>query len=319
MRVAPLGAWFADDVEQTIHQATLSAEVTHTHHEGIVGAVAIALAAGWAARREAEPAEDLIRWVASKTEESEVRKRLEWVSSYPLDTWPFTISSQVGSGLKISAQDTVPYTVWMAAAFLDDYEKALWTAARVGGDIDTTCAIIGGIVALNVGTPALPETWLRTLAMGTSFGNFTKYPRTPHLFGSKGTDDDKHCSEADSNAFIADDSLIVEEKLDGTNVGIHFSDEGELVLQCRGHLITEGMHPQYDLFKQWAVVKRQALEERLASRFILFGEWVYAQHSVHYRQLSHYFFEFDIYDKQTEQFLNLTARMQLLCGSGIQT
>ncbi len=155
--------------------------------------------------------------------------------------------------------------------------------------------------------------------MGTSFGNFTKYPRTPHLFGSKGTDDDKHCSEADSNAFIADDSLIVEEKLDGTNVGIHFSDEGELVLQCRGHLITEGMHPQYDLFKQWAVVKRQALEERLASRFILFGEWVYAQHSVHYRQLSHYFFEFDIYDKQTEQFLNLTARMQLLCGSGIQT
>lgn len=161
MRVAPLGAWFADDVEQTIHQATLSAEVTHTHHEGIVGAVAIALAAGWAARREAEPAEDLIRWVASKIEESEVRKRLEWVSSYPLDTWPFTISSQVGSGLKISAQDTVPYTVWMAAAFLDDYEKALWTAARVGGDIDTTCAIIGGIVALNVGTPALPETWLR--------------------------------------------------------------------------------------------------------------------------------------------------------------
>ena len=155
--------------------------------------------------------------------------------------------------------------------------------------------------------------------MGTSFGNFTKYPRTPHLFGSKGTDDDKHCSEADSYAFIADDSLIVEEKLDGTNVGIHFSDEGELVLQCRGHLITEGMHPQYDLFKQWAVVKRQALEERLASRFILFGEWVYAQHSVHYRQLSHYFFEFDIYDKQTEKFLNLTARMQLLCGSGIQT
>ena len=51
--------------------------------------------------------------------------------------------------------------------------------------------------------------------------------------------------------FISDDSLMVEEKLDGTNVGIHFADDGEIVLQCRGHLITDGMHSQYDLFKQW--------------------------------------------------------------------
>jgi hypothetical protein len=74
--------------------------------------------------------------------------------------------------------------------------------------------------------------------MGTSHGDFTKYPRMPHLFGSRGTDDDKHLGEAESKAFIADESLIVEEKLDGTNVGIHFSDSGEMVLQCRGHLIT---------------------------------------------------------------------------------
>lgn len=73
--------------------------------------------------------------------------------------------------------------------------------------------------------------------MGTSHGDFTKYPRTPHLFGSKGTDDDKHLNEAKSKRFVSDESLIVEEKLDGTNVGIHFSDAGELVLQCRGHLM----------------------------------------------------------------------------------
>lgn len=58
--------------------------------------------------------------------------------------------------------------------------------------------------------------------MGTSHGDFTKYPRTPHLFGSKGTDDDKHLNEADSKRFVSDEFLIVEEKLDGTNVGIHF-------------------------------------------------------------------------------------------------
>ena len=116
--------------------------------------------------------------------------------------------------------------------------------------------------------------------MGSSHDEFVKYPRTPHLFGSTGTDDDTHLGEDESNRIIADDSLIVEEKIDGTNVGIHFTSDGQMALQCRGHLITEGMHPQYDLFKQWAAVKRSVLEERLKCRFILFGKWVYARHSV---------------------------------------
>jgi hypothetical protein len=154
--------------------------------------------------------------------------------------------------------------------------------------------------------------------MGSSHGDFVKYPRTPHLFGSAGTDDDKHLGEAESEDFLADKSLIVEEKIDGTNVGIHFA-AGSLVLQCRGHLITEGMHPQYDLFKQWTSAKRYVLEALLAERFILFGEWVYARHSVHYRQLPHYFFEFDIYDKEDEAFLSLEKRLAMLDGTGIQT
>lgn len=155
--------------------------------------------------------------------------------------------------------------------------------------------------------------------MGQSHCDFTKYPRTPHLFGSKGTDDDKHMGERESLRFIADESLIIEEKLDGTNVGLHFSSAGELIFQCRGHLITEGMHPQYDLFKQWATVKRDILEERLSDRYILFGEWVYARHSVHYRQLSHYFYEFDIFDKTQNEFLDLERRLLILKDTGIQT
>lgn len=155
--------------------------------------------------------------------------------------------------------------------------------------------------------------------MGTSFGDFIKYPRTPHLFGSKGTADDKHLGQDESTKFIADPSLIVEEKIDGTNVGIHFSESGELVLQCRGHLISEGMHPQYDLFKQWATVKRHTLEERLGQRFILFGEWVYARHSIWYRKLSHYFYEFDIYDKTLQAFIDLDQRLALLENTGVET
>ena len=62
--------------------------------------------------------------------------------------------------------------------------------------------------------------------MGASRDDFVKYPRTPHLFGSKGTDDDKYMNEADSRRFIAEESLIVEEKIDGTNVGINPRSDG---------------------------------------------------------------------------------------------
>lgn len=155
--------------------------------------------------------------------------------------------------------------------------------------------------------------------MGSSHGQFVKYPRTPHLFGSRGTDDDRHLNAADSAVFLKDPSLIIEEKLDGTNVGIHFTNSGQMVLQCRGHEITEGMHSQYDLFKQWTRAKTLALQERLQNRYILFGEWLFATHSVHYRCLPHYFFEFDIYDKQTGEFLALTRRLKLLEGSGLRT
>ncbi len=155
--------------------------------------------------------------------------------------------------------------------------------------------------------------------MGATRDDFIKYPRTPHLFGSKGTDDDKHLGRKESEVFIADPSLIVEEKIDGTNVGIHFTTRGRMVLQCRGHEITEGMHPQYDLFKQWTSVKRPVLETMLGSRFILYGEWLYAKHSVHYRALPHYFFEFDLYDKDAAQFLDLATRLQMLDGTGLHT
>src|SRR5437762_7734292 len=155
--------------------------------------------------------------------------------------------------------------------------------------------------------------------MGATRDDFIKYPRTPHLFGSKGTDDDKHLGRKESELFIANPSLIVEEKLDGTNVGIHFTSGGRMVLQCRGHEITEGMHPQYDLFKQWTSVKRPVLEDMLGSQFILFGEWLYARHSVHYRKLPHYFFEFDIYDKEVGRFLDLEKRLAMLEGTGLIT
>ena len=165
MRAGPLGAWFADDVETTIEQATLSAEVAHSHVEGIVGAVAVALAAGWAWRwassgRTERPAE-MLAWVAEHVEETEVRSTIQQAASIPLDSWAFDVANELGCGDRVVAQDTVAFSLCMAAAHLTDYCDALWTTARVGGDVDTTCAIVGSIVALSVGQGEIPDEWLR--------------------------------------------------------------------------------------------------------------------------------------------------------------
>jgi ADP-ribosylglycohydrolase len=164
MRVAPVGAFFADDFSAAIAQARLSAEVTHLHPEGIAGAIAVAAATAWAWQNRGEAdrssANDLTKTVLELTPESETRQGIEVAATIPLDTWEFTAAERLGNGSRIRSSDTVPFCIWSAARGIDDYCEALWTTAAVGGDIDTNCAIVGGIVALAVGETGLPGPWL---------------------------------------------------------------------------------------------------------------------------------------------------------------
>lgn len=78
-----------------------------------------------------------------------------------LEEWEFTAAELLGNGSQITCPDTVPLCLWLAARHLDGYCEAMWTTVRVGGDIDTNAAIVGGIVALAVGRNGLPRDWLR--------------------------------------------------------------------------------------------------------------------------------------------------------------
>jgi ADP-ribosylglycohydrolase len=163
MRVAPLGAFFADDPDAIAEQSRLSAEVTHAHPEGIAGSIAVACAAAWAWRWNAsgrsEPKRNLLEVAAEITPPGETRDGILRAADIPLDGWNHVAASALGNGSRIAAADTVPFCLWCAAAHLDDYPEALWSAIRVGGDIDTNCAIIGGIVAMAVGKEGIPDEW----------------------------------------------------------------------------------------------------------------------------------------------------------------
>lgn len=75
--------------------------------------------------------------------------------------------------------------------------------------------------------------------------------------------------------------LVVEEKLDGANAGLVFGADRELRLQSRGHYLTGGYRERpFDLFKSWAATHAAALWDLLGARFVVYGEWLFAKHTV---------------------------------------
>ncbi|MFD6389238.1 ADP-ribosylglycohydrolase family protein [Nocardia sp. NPDC060259] len=164
MRVAPLGAYFAGEFDRAAAEAASAAEVTHRHPEAIVGAMIVAVAASWAAisrGKDCAPQEllDAVEpYLIDGRTASGVRRAKKLLGRSVAEA-----SYELGNGAQVSAQDTVPFTLWAAASFLDDYPAAITACVEAGGDADTTAAIVGGIVAARtgIGTPGgVPEEWL---------------------------------------------------------------------------------------------------------------------------------------------------------------
>jgi ADP-ribosylglycohydrolase len=160
MRIAPLGAWYADDPEQATHQAEISAYPTHQHREAVVGAMAVAAAAALAAAPDGPPRSEalldgVIALVPKKSAVGAGLRRARDMLDYGDAT---TVAAVLGCGRRTTAHDTVPFALWSAARAIGDYERAFWTTAQAGGDMDTTCAIVGGILAsTKAGAP--PAAW----------------------------------------------------------------------------------------------------------------------------------------------------------------
>jgi hypothetical protein len=141
-----------------------------------------------------------------------------------------------------------------------------------------------------------------------------KYPRTRHLVGSRLQPGDADLTQVPF-AEIRGRHLVVEEKLDGANAGISFTADGELRLQSRGHYLTGGPRERhFGPLKSWAAALAPRLWPVLGDRYVLYGEWLYAKHTVFYDALPHYFCEFDILDLARGQFLSTPRRAELLSG-----
>lgn len=164
MRVAPVGAYFADGLETAADQARRSAEVTHSHPEGIAGAIAVAVAAAvaWQHRQEELLSRAaFIDCVLPHIPGSEVKSKLCLARDLAPGSSVLRAADVLGNGSHVTCQDTVPFVLWCAGEYLYDYEEALWACGSAGGDRDTTCAMVGGIVVMHTRPEAIPAEWLK--------------------------------------------------------------------------------------------------------------------------------------------------------------
>lgn len=150
--------------------------------------------------------------------------------------------------------------------------------------------------------------------------DFFRFPHTPHLvwLGQDNPRDDKVLSSAEVQALLAGD-VVVEEKLDGANLGLSLAPDGSLRAQNRGQYLAEPHAGQFARLPSWLVQHSNALRSVLTHNIIVFGEWCAARHTLDYAALPDWFLLFDVYDRLAGRFWCSSRRNALAVSAGLAT
>jgi hypothetical protein len=147
---------------------------------------------------------------------------------------------------------------------------------------------------------------------------FFRFPRTPHLIwlGKDEARDDKVLPPEDASELLSG-MVLVEEKIDGANVGLSLSDLGIRAQNRGAYIERKNCHPQFKPLFRWLDAHRHSLTVALEPNLILFGEWCYAVHSVRYTKLPDWFLAFDVYDRYRDEFWSAVRRDEFTDGIGL--
>lgn len=150
--------------------------------------------------------------------------------------------------------------------------------------------------------------------------DFFRFPHTPHLawLGEGEPRDDKVLLPAEAQLLLAGEA-VVEEKLDGANLGFSLAQDGGLRTQNRGHYLVEPHSGQFSRLSAWMLEHSDALRSVLTPNIILFGEWCAARHSFNYDSLPDWLLLFDVYDRDQRRFWSTARRNALAAMAGLST
>jgi poly(ADP-ribose) glycohydrolase ARH3 len=155
MRVAPVGLFFHDDLDQVWEQARLSALPTHTHPLGIEGAQLLAVAVALALRDGPFDRAAFFGELLRRGPSDEYRARLERAAASTEDL------AGLGNGIK--APESVPTAIALFASAPASYPDVIGRAILLGGDTDTIAAMAGALAGAHLGIHAVPDGLLRQL------------------------------------------------------------------------------------------------------------------------------------------------------------
>lgn len=153
--------------------------------------------------------------------------------------------------------------------------------------------------------------------------DLVKFPRTRHLLdvgGTAVTRDDLLMTEREANRFLKGKVVSIEEKIDGANLGFSMDEDFRIRAQNRSHFVDSATHRQFSALDSWMSQNSKDLLKILDhGKFNLYGEWVYAKHSIFYTRLPSYFIAFDLYDTKNQQFVSRRERDSMLSGTNMWT
>ncbi|MDO9010193.1 MAG: RNA ligase family protein [Gallionella sp.] len=150
--------------------------------------------------------------------------------------------------------------------------------------------------------------------------DFFRFPHTPHIawLGEGVPRDDKVLAKSEAEAFLAH-TVVIEEKVDGANLGFSVGSDGVVRAQNRGQYLLRPFTGQFARLNEWLAIHEEALFDALGESLMLFGEWVAAVHSLEYPSLPDYFLVFDVYDRKEMRFWSTVRRNALASELGLRS
>lgn len=153
---------------------------------------------------------------------------------------------------------------------------------------------------------------------------FFRFPHTPHLawLGADAPREDKVLLRQEA-ADLLSGEVVLEEKVDGANLGFSLNADGELRVQNRGQYLNEPHGGQFLRLPEWLAFHGSGMGDFLLDHAdqgpMLFGEWCAARHSLDYARLPDWFLLFDVLETTTGRFWGSTRRDAMAARLGLAT
>ena len=168
MRSAILGICYGDNLAKLSRLINICTKITHSDPKAEYGAFAIAIAAYFSSKnKEIKPQDyyeslkynlpfeaadflNLIKQACISVDKGETGAE-------------FAYTLGLNKGITGYVYHTVPVVIQVWLRYQNNYQTAIEEIIKLGGDTDTTAAILGGIIGAKVGKKGIPKTWLNNL------------------------------------------------------------------------------------------------------------------------------------------------------------